>query len=170
MDDDCHQQHRHHDQTGDYQDDAIRSLNHGDHRQDEESSTTNTRQTLAILSAVNRYVSNPIRDIIFEPHSHITNTGIIDPGQRCRDVHPVPYQVDALDSQAAGEQPRPQPQHGAQPYAQSEIVDMKIDGLIRDLISREEHIPRRKDNSLHIVNNAEKDLISREAYENGGPG
>ena len=156
MDDDCHQQHRHHDQTVDCQEDDIRSLNHGDHRQDED--------------AVNRYVINPIRDIIFEPHSHITNTGIIDPGQRCRDVHPVPYQVDALDSQAAGEQPRPQPQHGAQPYAQSEIVDMKIDGLIRDLISREEHIPRRKDNSLHIVNNAEKDLISREAYENGAPG
>ena len=55
----------------------------------------------------------------------LTYTGIIDPGQRCRDVHHVPYQVDTLDSQAAGEQPRPQPQHGAQPYAQSEIVDMK---------------------------------------------
>ena len=55
-------------------------------------------------------------------------------------------------------------------WLESEIVDMNIDGVIRDLIFREEHIPRRKDNSLHIVNNAEKDLISREAYENGGPG
>ena len=57
MDDDCHQQHRHHDQTVDCQEDDIRSLNHGDHLQDED--------------AVNRYVINPIRYIIFEPHSHI---------------------------------------------------------------------------------------------------
>ena len=55
-------------------------------------------------------------------------------------------------------------------WLESELVDMNIDGGIRDLIFREEHIPRRKDNSVNIVNNAEKDLISREAYENGGPG
>ena len=56
MDDDCHQQHRHHDQTVDCQEDDIRSLNHGDHLQDED--------------AVNRYVINPIRYIIFNP-THI---------------------------------------------------------------------------------------------------
>jgi hypothetical protein len=53
-------------------------------------------------------------------------------------------------------------------WLESELVDMNIDGGIRDLIFREENITRRLNNSVNIVNNAEKDLISREAYENGG--
>ena len=53
-------------------------------------------------------------------------------------------------------------------WLESELVDMNIDGGIRDLIFREENITKRLNYSVNIVNNADRALISREAYENGG--
>ena len=58
-------------------------------------------------------------------------------------------------------------------WLESELVEMNIDGGVRDLIFCEENITRMLNNNnnvniVKIVNNAEQELISREAYENGG--
>ena len=52
-------------------------------------------------------------------------------------------------------------------WLESELVDMNIDGGVRDLIFREENITGKLNNNVHIVKivkKAKQELICREAY------
>ena len=62
-------------------------------------------------------------------------------------------------------------------WLESELMEMNIDGGVRDLIFREENITMKLKENMNIVNNvniaeivnnAEQEIVSREAYENGG--
>ena len=54
-------------------------------------------------------------------------------------------------------------------WLEKELSDMNVDGGTRDLVFREENITRMlNEKNVRNVNNMKPDLISKEAYENGG--
>jgi hypothetical protein len=54
-------------------------------------------------------------------------------------------------------------------WLEKELIDMNVDGGTRDLVFREENITRMlNEKNVRNVNNMKPDLISKEAYENGG--